>query len=66
MKCEIKKKSTQINKNDRQTGGGKRTVSELNSIEEVVIRMLGDVPISGDPNTNESAVSFSFTSNSPR
>lgn len=66
MKSEAKKKSTQIKVNNNKTGGGKREVGEPSYIEELVLGMIGDVPVSGDPHTNESACSFSYTSNSLR
>jgi hypothetical protein len=61
MKCEVKKNKTQIRVSNKQTG--KRTVS---CIEEAVIGMISDITVSGDPQISESAVNFSYTSNSSR
>jgi hypothetical protein len=52
---EAKKKSA-INKHRRQTGGGEESSQKLNAFEDTVTILLGQVPIEGHPNTEESLV----------
>lgn len=45
------------------TGGGQS--EQLDAVEERILDTIGNVPISGDPFTNESTLKFDFNKNRP-
>lgn len=60
-----KKKQTCIKRDLTGTGGGPAQSEQLDAVEERILDTIGEVPISGDPYTNESTLQFDFNENQP-
>lgn len=60
MKGNAKSKKAKLNLNFRTTGGGESIATPLNKLDESLVGIIGEVPITGDPRIMESSVSFDF------
>lgn len=58
MKCNAKTKSVEHKKNMSKTGGGNYEVYVSTPIDEIIIEIIGDVPIFGQPHTAEPIINF--------
>lgn len=59
MKCNAKSKSALVKKSFGKTGGGESEYADgLESIDEDIVEIIGQVPISGQPHTAEPLISF--------
>lgn len=58
MKCKAKTKSVEYKKDIGKTSGGSYDQYTLEPIDDKIVKIIGDVPIFGQPNTFEPSVNF--------
>ncbi|XP_022161569.1 uncharacterized protein LOC111027486 [Myzus persicae] len=59
MKCNAKTKSVQVKKSFKTTGGGENEFPDgLDTLEEDIVHLIGQVPINGQPHTEEPLIVF--------